>query len=286
MVYLEFLIMDKHPVEKGIEDVIRTYELLDRVRLGHDITIRDDQFEREALLDAARHARVKRIRMNLLDTGRFEPSELEWLIQEKVRFYTSDEARPREAELGRILKACRASKTFVAFLQNGKLADEPGPQTVALDALKGLASTGMDVHISNRSQARDFGVLSELAENARDGRSFFAYYHHGPLTADLAGLAALGAWIHVSDRGLGAPGAADLGLEIARAAGGAGSRIVLYVESGLALPVLESLFAAGAVVLFQTPPSDRQSLQRPFEQKARKRKLPARAFYLSTAFLL
>jgi hypothetical protein len=224
--------------------------------------------------------------MNLLDTGRFEPSEIEWFIRERVRFYTSDEARPREMELSRILKACRASKTFMAFLQNQKLGNGSGAQTFSLDTLKGLASAGMDVHISNRSHARPFGVLSELAENARAGRSSFAYYHHGPLPQDLAGLAALGAWIHVSDRDLGAPGAADLGQEIARAAGGAGSRIVLYVEAGLPLPVLESLFAAGAAVLFQTPPSDRQSLQKPFEQKARKRELPVRAYYLSTAFLL
>lgn len=277
--------MDKHHIEKGIEDVVKAYELLDRIRLGRDIVIRDDQFEREGLLDAARTARAKGIRMSLLDTGRFEPSEIEWLVREKVRFYTSDETRPREAELARILKACRASKSFIAYFQNGQLGTEPEADAVSLDALKGLSSSGMDIHISNRVHARDFGVLAELAENAREGKCYLAYYHHGPFAAGMTELASRGAWTHFSDRSLAAAGSADLGLEIIRSARGAGSRAVVYVEQGLPLSVLESLFEAGAAVLFQTPPSDFRSLQRPFEQKARKRKLPVRAFYLSAAFL-
>jgi hypothetical protein len=61
--------------------------------------------------------------------------------------------------------------------------------------------------------------------------------------------------------------------------------MVVYVERGLPLPVLERLFSAGAALLFLTAPSDRRSLQRPLEEKARKRGLPLRARYLSTAFL-
>jgi hypothetical protein len=277
--------MDKHPIEKGIEDVVKTYELLDRIRLGRDLVIRDDQFEPEALLDAARFARSKGIRVSLLDTGRFEPSGVEWLIRERVRFYTSDEARPREPELARLLKACRTAKTFLAYFHNGPLGAQSGADSVSLEALNGLTSAGMDLHLSNRVQARDSSALAELAENAAAGRSYFVYYHHGPLTAGLAGLAAAGAWVHFPDRSLGAAGAAGLALEIARGAREAGSRAAVYVETGLPLRVLEGLFAAGAAVLFRTPPGDRESLLRPFEQKARKRVLPARAFYLSTTFL-
>ncbi|MGA2531889.1 MAG: hypothetical protein ABSG19_02515 [Candidatus Aminicenantales bacterium] len=277
--------MDKHPVEKGIEDVVKTYELLDRIRLGRDLVIRDDQFEPEALLDAARFARSKGIRLSLLDTGRFEPSGLEWFIRERVRFYTSDEARPREPELARLLKACLSARTFLAYFQNGPLQMQPGADSVSLEALRGLTSAGMDIHISNRAHARDSGNLAELAENAAAGRSYFVYYHLGPLTPELTGLAAAGAWIHFPDRSLNAEDAAGLAQEIARAARQAGSRAAVYVETGLPLPVLEGLFAAGAAVLFRTPPGDRESLLRPFEQKARKRELPARAFYLFTTFL-
>lgn len=274
--------MNKHPVEKGIEDVVRTYELLDRVRLGCDIIIRDDQFESEALLDAARAARAKNIGVSVLDTGRFEPSALEWLIRERVRLYTSDEARPREDELARLLKACRAARTFLAYFQNGPFGGEGG---VAPDALERLSSAGMDIHLSNRVHARDLDILTGLAEDAKGGGGIFAYYHHGPLASALTELAARGAWIYFSDRSIDPGAGNDPVLALVRAARDAGSRAVVYVEAGLPLPVLEALFAAGAVLLFQTPPSDDRSLLRPIERKALRRKLPVRAFYLSTSFL-
>jgi len=277
--------MDKHPVEKGIEDVLRTYELLDRVRTGRDIIIRDDQFESEALLDAARAARAKKIGVSLLDTGRFEPSALEWLIRERVRLYTSDEARPREDELARLLKACRAARTLLAYFQNGPLGQTGGRSGLSPDALRRLSSAGMDIHLSNRVHARDIDLLSGLAEDAKAGGGTFAYYHHGPLASALAELAARGAWLHFSDRSVDSGAGNDAVPALVRAAKDAGSRVVVYVEAGLPLPVLEALFEAGAVLLFQTPPSDDRSLLRPIEHKALRRKLPVRSFYLSTTFL-
>jgi len=277
--------MDKHPVEKGIEDVVRTYELLDRVRLGRDIALRDDQFESEALLDAARAAREKGIGVSLIDTGRFEPSGLEWLIREGVRFYTSDEARPREDELARLLKACRAARSFLAYFQNGPLGPAGEGSGLGPDALRRLASAGMDVHLSNRTHARDLEFLAGLAEDARAAGGYFAYYHHGPLASGLTELAARGAWLHVSDRTIEAGAGTDPAMALARTAKEAGSRAVVYVETGLPVPVLEALFEAGAALLFQTPPSDDRSLLRPIERKALRRKLPVRASYLSTSFL-
>jgi hypothetical protein len=76
-----------------------------------------------------------------------------------------------------------------------------------------------------------------------------------------------------------------LAVEIARAAGRAGSRAVVHIERGLPPDLLEGLWAAGAALIFLTPPSDDRSRLRPIERKALRRKLPARAFYLSTAFL-
>jgi len=285
MVYLEFPIMDKHPIEQGIEDVVKTYELLDRVRLGRDIVIRDDQLGREALLDTARAARTKGIGVSLLDTGRFEASDLEWLIREKVRCYTSDEARPGEAELARLLKACRDSGSFLAYLHNGPIGPDAGAERLSQSALRSLAASGMDVHLSNRDHPRDLSALAELAESAGNGRGYFVYYHHGPLAPGLTELASHGAWVHFSDRSLAAGAPTELGLGVIRAARAAGSRAAVYVRAGLPLPVLESLFDAGAVLSFQTPPSDRQSLQKPIERRALRRKLPLRAFYLSTVFL-
>ena len=285
MVYLGIQPMDKHPVEKGIEDVVRTYELLDRVRLGRDILIRDDQFEREALFDAARAARARGIRMGLLDTGRFDATELEALIAERVRVHTSDEARPREGELDRLLVACRRSRSMLAFFQNGPLEAEPESPTLSLPSLVALAAAGMDLHVSNRTVAREPAAVAALAEACRKGRAFLAYYHHGPLPEGLTDAAARGAWIHVSDRGLDTPGAVEIGLGIQGAARAAGSRLILYVERGMPLDALERFFASGAAVVFLTAPSDRRSLQRPLEEKARKRRLPLRASYLPPTFL-
>lgn len=285
MVYLGLRSMDKHPVESGVEDVVRTYELLDRARLGRDVVIRDDQFEREALLDAARLMRSRGVGLSLLDTGRFEPNELEWLIREKVQLYTSDEARPRETELDRLVKACRAARSFAAYLHDGPLKVEDSPGTVSLPALHRLCASGMDLHISNRLRDRELAVLSALAESARDGRAFLAYYHHGALAEGLAELAARRAWIHMSDRSLGDGPSAGLALDIARGARVAGSGVALHVEIGLPLDVLESLFAGGAFILLRTPPSDRRSLQRPLEERARRRQLPLRASYLTPVSL-
>jgi hypothetical protein len=277
--------MDKNSIESGVEDVIRTYELLDRVRLGRDIVVRDDQFEREALLDAARLIRSRGIGLGLVDTGRFEPSDLEWLAGERVRIYTSDEARARESELARIVRACRAAKSFAAYFQSGPLRTGEAEGAVSVAALKRLCGSGLDLHLSNRTHAREIGLVSELAENARGGRAFLAYYHHGPLVEAVAEPAARGAWIHFSDRSLPDGASAEMGLEIARTAFASGSRAVVHVEKGLPLSVLEGLFAAGAALLFRTPPSDRRSLQKPIEGKARKRRLPVRACYLSPSFL-
>jgi hypothetical protein len=285
MVYVGVRPMDKHPVEAGIEDIVKTYELLDRVRRGRDVVIRDDQFDREALFDAARAARARRVRISVLDTGRFDPPELERLIRERVRICTSDEARPREAELDWLLVACRKAGAVLSYFQHGPLETEPTVQTLPLPALRALARSGMDIHISNLNAPRDPTVVTDIAEAARKGRAFLAYYHHGPLAAELTGAASQGAWVHVSDRSLDVAGGADFGLEIACAAREAGSRLVLYIERGLPLSVLDSLFNAGAAFLFLSAPCERGSRQWPLEEKARKRSLPFRASYLSPAFL-
>jgi hypothetical protein len=277
--------MDKHPVEQGIARVVKTYELLDRVRLGRDIMIRDDQFEAETLLDAARMARAKGIRMSLLDTGRFDRVGLERLIMTGVRIYTSDEARPAAPELDVLLRACRAAKSFTAYFHNGPLAAMAGPGSLSFPDLGVLAAQGMDVHLSNSVHARDFNMIGEIAANARAGRSYFVYYHHGAPVEGLAALAARGTWIHFSDRRLGEDAGSELAVEIVRAAAAGGSRAAVHVEAGLPLEILERLFAAGAVILFLTPPSDYRSLARPLERKALRRRLPVRAWWQSTAFL-
>jgi hypothetical protein len=285
MVYLEFLKMSEHPVEKGIAGVVRTYELLDRVRTRQDLVIRDDQFDYEPLLDAARYAARRRICLSLLDTGRFGLTELEALAREGARVLTSDEARPRADEWEILLETCRASRTHLSVFWNGPLPSAEGTGGISLQTVTDLLGRGMDLHVSNRTRARDAGILAELAAGTKAGRGYFVYYHHGPLVPELAGPAGRGAWVHFSDRNSADGTWAGLAVEISRAAASAGARAAVYVERGLPLELLEELWTAGAALLFLTPPSDDRSLLGPIERKAAKRKLPPRAFHLSTAFL-
>ncbi len=285
MVYLEIPKMSEHPIEKGIAGVVKTYELLDRVRTRQDLVIRDDQFGYEALLDAARYARRRRIMLSLLDTGRIGLTELEALVREGVRVLTSEEARPRADEWEILLEARRAVKAVVSVFWQGPLPGADPVAGISRQALEDLLARGMDFHVSNLSVPRDPAALAELVAVSKSGRGYFVYYHHGPLAAELAKPAGRGAWVHLTDAGSAEETWAGLAAGIVRAAAAAGVRAVVRVERGLPIEVLEELWAAGAALLFRTPPSDDRSPLRPVERRAARRKLPPRAFHLSTAFL-
>ncbi len=277
--------MSEHPIEKGIGGVVQIYELLDRVRTRQDLVIRDDQFEFTALLEAARYASRRHIPLSVLDTGRFGLNELESLAKTGARILTSDEARPKPDEWEILLEACRAAGTHLAVFWNGPLPAADGSTAVSPHVLEGLLERGLDLHVSNRLLPRDPGALAALAASARKGKSFFVVYHTGPLVEGLVETAGHRAWIHIADASIPDGPAAGLAVGIARAAAGSGSRAVVRVERGLELARLEELWAAGAALLFLTPPSDDRSLLRPVERKAARRKVPGRAFWLSTAFL-
>ena len=277
--------MAEHPIEKGIADVVKTYELLDRVRMRQDLVIRDDQFDYEPLLDAAKYARRRRIRLSVLDTGRFGLNELEALGREGARILTSDEARPRADEWAILLEACRASRTYLSVFWNGPLPAADGSSGISLQALEDLLGCGMDLHVSNRALPREAEVIARLAAASKSGQGYFVYYHHGPLVLELAGPADRGAWIHFSDRSSADEAWAGLALAIARAAAASGARAAVYIERGLPVELLEELWAAGAALLFLTPPTDDRSLLRPIETRAARRKVSARTYFLSTSFL-
>lgn len=277
--------MSEHPIEKGIAGVVQIYELLDRVRMRQDLVIRDDQFDLGTLLEAAQYADRRGIRTSVLDTGRFGLDGLESLARAGSRVLTTDEARPRVEEWEILQEACRRSGTHLAVFWNGPLPAPDGSAAISFQALEDLLRRGLDFHISNRLRPRDPATLAALAAEAKKGHAFFVVYHVGPLAAELAAPAAARAWVHFTDASIDDAPAAELAAGIARAAASAGSRAAVHVERGLELEVAGSLWAAGAALLFQTPPSDDRSLLRPLERKAARRKLPARAFWLSTAFM-
>ena len=277
--------MSEHSIEKGIAGVVKTYELLDRVRMRQDLVIRDDQFDYEALLEAVRYAGRKRIRLSLLDTGRFGLTEVEALARGGARILTSDEARPRADEWEILLEVCRTSRTHLSVFWNGPLPVADQTSGISLQTLEDLLGRGMDLHLSNRTHNRDAGTLAGLAAAAKKGKGYLVIYHLGPLVPELAGPAGRRAWVHFSDRDSTDGNWAELAVEIAGAAASSGARAAVHVERGLPLELLEELWTIGAALIFLTPPSDDRSLLRPVERKAARRKLPARAFHLSTAFL-
>jgi len=277
--------MSEHPIEKGIAGVVRTYELMDRVRTRQDLVIRDDQFDYEPLLDAIGYARRRRIRLSLIDTGRFGLADLEALARGGARVLTSDEARPRADEWEALVEACREGGTHLSVFWNGPFPAAGDEAAVPRQTLEDLLGRGMDIHLTDRDHARDARTLAGLAAAAKKGRSYLVFYRTGPPVAELAGPARRRAWIHFTDRDSAEEGWAGPALEIARAAASSGARAVVHVERGLPLELLEKLWGAGAALVFLTPPSDDRSLLRPIERKAPRRKLPERAFHLSTAFL-
>jgi hypothetical protein len=285
MVYLLIPNMSETAIADGITGVIATYELLDRVRTRQDLVIRDDQFDFAALLEAAAYAGRRRIRLSLLDTGRFGLEEIESLAKAGARILTSDTARPRPGEWEILQAACRRAGTRLSVLWEGPLppdGEAPGFSLLSLEDLLGL---GVDFHLSDRTGPRDFATLSRLAAAAKAGRGFFVLYHAGPLVGEIVALAAGRVWVHFADADIPDGAAGVRAVEIARAAAGAGARAAVHVERGLPLETLEELWAAGAVLLFKTPPSDERSLLRPVERKAARRRLPVRAYRITTAVL-
>jgi hypothetical protein len=286
MVYLGIPNMSEQTIERGISGVIETYELLDRVRTRQDLVIRDDQFEFPALVEAARYAARRRFRMSLLDTGRFGVEEVESIARAGARVLTSDAVRPRPGEWEILQAACRGAGTRLSVLWTAPLPASGDPGEASSPSLEDLLKSGVDLHISNRTHPRDPAALTALAAAARKGRAFLVIYHAGAPGAGLAAVAAERAWVHVADEGIADGAAAALAVEVARAAARAGSRLAVHIERGLALELLEELWEAGAALLFRTPPSDDRSLLRPIERRAGRRRLPARAYRLTTAFLL
>ena len=198
--------MSEKSIVDGIGGVVRTYELMDRVRTRQDLVIRDDQFDHEALLDAARYAGRRRFRLSLLDTGRFDLVRLESLAEAGCRVLTSDEARPRADEWEVLLEACRRGGTRPAAFWGGPLPAADAAEGFTRMALTDLLGAGLDLHVSDRVHAREPEDLAGLAAAAKKGRGYFVVYHAGTLPAELAAPAERRAWVHFSDRGAAAEG--------------------------------------------------------------------------------
>jgi hypothetical protein len=260
-------------------------ELLGRAGQGLEITTRDDQYDFTAFLDAARTARRSGGRLRLVDTGKLNAFELEWLAEAGADLFTSDEARSIKEELGLLARACLRGDSAIAFFQRGPLA-ENGPADAASWAfLQEVGRDGLDIHLSSRERERDLTAAAETAHVCRKAGSRLVYYHHGPLAAGLEALAGSGAWIHFTDEALDDAGSAILLGDVIRAAAAAGGGVVLHLEKAHPVETLDDCLNAGAYLLFGTLPSDRRSRLGLLEERARKKRLDRRAYYIHASFL-
>jgi len=270
---------ESHGSEKG-------YKLLSLVEEGRDVTVRDDLYDFLWVLDAVKLCRKKGFRFRLIDSGRLDCLQLERLAGEGIDFYTSDEVKRSVQDLTVIKKSLRRRKNFIAFFCNGDLKTEKETDFLSYSDYLELARNGIYLYLTNREKERDFSGFSELARQCKKHRSWLVYYHHGPLDPSIMELSKSGAWIHLSDESINEAKDLDIVLNIIKSARSSRANLVLYLEKGLELSYLKDIHKAGAFVLFKSPLFENDSPFKPLAEKAGKRKLDVRAYYLYSKFML
>jgi hypothetical protein len=265
-----------------------TNENLTEGRAGDSQTmiIRDDQMDFAALLDLVKERRKNHRRLGLIDSGAFDPFQMEWLGEAGADIYTSNRARQNLSEFVLIGRAAAKGDALTAYFHHGPFLSEEKENTVPFSALKEMGRSGIDIHLSNKQRSGEWGKLEELADACAAGTSRLVIYHHGPLGPELESLVRRGAWIHVSDASLRNDGDVVLLTDCLAAARARGVQLIFHLEHNLPLAWLENIFAAGAFVLFKIPPTDYRSRLRPFEQASKKRQPDFRATYIDATFLL
>lgn len=260
----------------------KAYELFSLLKKKQNITVRDDQYDFSMLLDAVRQFRDRRYRFRVIDTGRFDPFELEWISGHGADLYTSDEARSNVHDLELISAASRKGNAFVSYLINGKWDVEEDP---TFSDLMNVGRYGAYLHLTNRQQPRDILQVARLAYNCTQSGSWLVYYHHGPLEKSLLELGSNGAWIHMTDQSLEGEESQAMIRDIVLSARSAGSNLVLHWDNGNNFSLLDDIVKAGAVVLFKSPLFDYKSPLKVLEKGIRRKRLDFRAYYLHPSVL-
>lgn len=259
-------------------------ELFSLLKKKQNITVRDDQYDFSTLLDAVRQFRDRRYRFRVVDTGRFNPFELEWITSHGADLYTSDETRTYVHDLELISAASRKGNAFVSYLINGKW-DEGGEEDPTFSDLMNVGRCGAYLHLTNRQQPRDILRVARLAYNCTQSGSWLVYYHHGPLEKSLLELGRNGAWIHMTDQSLEGEESQAMIRDIVLSTRSAGSNVVLHWDNGNNFSLLDDIVKAGAVVLFKSPLFDYKSPLKVLEEGIRRKRLDFRAYYLYPSVL-
>ena len=271
--------------DKNVELPKRAYELLSWAGRGENVTVRDDQYEFPWLLDSVKPCRKKGFRFRLIDSGRLDRFQLEWLGEAGADLYTSDEARTEASELELVNRACKKGEAILAYFHHGPLESEEESSSVSFSDLKDMGRSGIYLHLTNREMKREVSQLNELAYACRNGGSWLVYYLHGPLESSLEDIGRNGPWIHISDQIFKGPEDPKFVLDKVKSAISSGAKLILHLEKGLDFSLLCDVIKTRAYVLFKSSLFDYKSPFRTLEEKTRKRKLDFRAYYLYLTFL-
>lgn len=260
----------------------RAYELHSWASKGQDVTVRDDQYGFPWLLDSAKVSRKRGFRFRLVDSGNLDCSQMEWLAEAGADIYTSDEARSEAFELDLLIRACRRAGSIVAYFHNGPLEQAEGGKKqppLLFSELLDLARSGLYLHLTNKTEKREFSLLNTLAHACQMGESWLVYYHHGPLEPALEELARNRAWIHMSDRSLEGEEDVSILLDTVKSARSSRTNIILHLDKGIESTLLSDIVRSGAIVLFDLTHLEEASLLRAAKG------LDFRAYYLYPQFL-
>ncbi len=261
------------------------YALLSEIKNQREMTVRDDLFDFALLLDAVRLARDMNRRFRLVDTGRMERFELEWLLEAGADFYTSDDYRTDITEMEGLLAASHRSRALLAWYGLGPFDAESSSGSLVPEDLYRLGGGGAYIHLSNRNRARNPALLMRLAEECARAGSRLVYYHHGPLPGEFEELVRRRLWFHLAESSL--PGEEDRRrfLDVLRSPR-TRTRFILFSEGAYEALWFKDVMQAGAYLRFQNRQFDYRSPYAPLKRRADRRRPPSSAFYLYPQFLL
>lgn len=263
----------------------QVFSLLAQARNQGDLTVRDDLYSETLLLDAVRICRKKGRRFRLVDSGRLDRFQLEWLLEAGADLYTSDEVRKDLSELEGLLRDVGRGRAQLSLFVQGALFPESFSQETERPPLFQLGAGGAFIHVSNREAARDWKALETLALECRSGGSHIVYYFHGDFNSDLGDLAAHKLWIHLSEESFAQAEARSQFLDLLKSSR-TQARFVLFSQGEQDARWLQELFFAGAYIIFLKKQFDYRSPYKAIERKAVRRQLPHTAFYLYPDIML
>ncbi len=263
----------------------KAYELLSLADKGENITVRDDQYDFSCLLDSVKLCRRRNGRFRLIDSGKLDIFQLEWLGKAGADIYTSDEARSDVSGLELVNRACKGGNAFASYFFHGPLESEEGSESISFSELQKIGINGIYLHLTNRENKRELSQLNDLAYACRKGGSWLVYYHHGVLESSFEELGINDAWIHVSDDSLKESEDGTQVLDKVKSLLASGAKLVIHLEKGLDFLLLRDIMKTGAFVLFKSSLYDYKSPFRVLEREARKRTVDFRAYYLYLTFL-